>query len=273
MKTKFLLIFLLPLFFVISLRTIAQDFEVSPVMMTFKTDPGQTESKTLSVTNHANFQTTFSIDFADFTLDIYGKKIASAKNSTRNSCTEMITPDETHFTLNPNESREIKISMSPPQGDYNARWAMMYVQTVSEQKTFHADKSAARTGLNVRGRIAVQIYRTAKVNIVSKVKINDLEEKIEMKDKLRVFRALLENEGTVISMCKVTFIASNLETAEETEFDPITLNVFPGYPREIEFTLPDVLPSGEYSFVALLDYGDVTTLSGTRMKKKLIIIK
>ncbi len=273
MKTKLILIISSLLIFLITYESIAQDFEVSPVMMVFKTDPGQTESKMLNITNHANFQTTFSIDFADFTLDINGKKITSPKNSTKNSCTDMITPDETHFTLNPNESREIKISMSPPQGDYNARWAMMYVQTVSEQKTFNADKAAARTGLNVTGRIAVQIFRTAVSNLVSKVKIGNLEEKIETENNLRVFKALLENEGTSISKCKVTFVASNLETAEETEFDPITLDVYPGYPREIEFTLPDVLPSGEYSFVALLDYGDVSTLSGTRMKKKLIIIK
>ena len=80
-----------------------------------------------------------------------------------------------------------------------------------------------------------------------------------------------KHRGKNIAQCKVTFIASNLNTAEEFEFDPIFFASYPGFPHEVKFKLPNTLPEGKYSLAALLDYGKDLTIEGIRLNKILII--
>ena len=256
----------------VKLTLFSQDFEVAPVSMNFIIDPGETASKLLSVKNHANFKTTFSIDFADFTMSSDGERIISAKNSTKNSCADWITVDETYVALAPNESKQLKITMTPPDGNYSSRWTIMYIHNVKEKTAFNADKKTTKAGITMSGRIGVNIYRTPKTRIKHAVTIKNLEETEQVSTK-RNFTATAKNNGNAITKCKVTFIAANLKTAKETEFAPLTFKIFPGSERNVKFSLPDILPAGEYSLVALLDFGNKKTLSGTRLNKKLIIIK
>ena len=249
----------------------AQDFEVSPVKMYFTVDPGESQSEVLSITNHSNFKTPFTITFEDFVVDINGNKQSMKRNSSKSSCTEWITPEKTFFDINPNEQIPIKITMQAPEDDYTARWAVMYIQTARVQTGFDADKELSAS-VSLTGRIAVQIYRLPVTNYETKMNIKHLQEVDDSESKDRIFTAFVENTGAAITKCKVIFIASDLNSGEEFEFDPILIESFPGYPREVKFTLPETLPSGKYSLVALLDYGIKTTIKGTRLKETLVIL-
>ncbi len=264
--------FLLSVFILfLSLQVKSQDFEVAPVKINFKVDPEDSQTKVLSVKNHSNFRTSFMITFADFVIDKYGNKQAIERNSSKTSCTEWITPEKTFFDINPNEQVLIKITMQPPVDDYSTRWALMYVQTVHEKTSFDVDQGFG-AGVRVSGRISVEVYRDPVVNLKPKLKIKDLREVSSIDTLNRYFIADVINQGKNIAKCKVTFIASNLGTAEEFEFEPIYFESFPGFQREVKFKLPNTLPAGKYSFVALLDYGKDITIEGTRLNKPLIIL-
>ena len=250
----------------------AQDFEVSPVKMYFMIDPGESQSKVLSITNHSNFKTPFTITFEDFVLDINGNKQPMKRNTSKSSCTEWITPEKNFFDINPNEQVQIKITMQAPEDDNIARWAMMYIQTARVQTGFDVDKDLSAS-VSMTGRIAIQIFRLPVTDFETKMTIKYLQE-LESNDpesKDRIFTALVENTGAAISKCKVIFIASDLNSGEEFEFNPILFESYPGYPREVKFTLPESLPPGKYSLVALLDYGINSTIKGTRLNETLII--
>ncbi len=255
----------------LSLQVKSQDFEVAPVKINFKVDPEDSQTKVLSVKNHSNFRTSFMITFADFVIDKYGNKQAIERNSSKTSCAEWITPEKTFFDINPNEQVLIKITMQPPVDDYSTRWALMYVQTVHEKTSFDVDRGFG-AGVRVSGRISVEVYRAPVVNLKPKLKIKDLREVSSIDTLNRYFVADVINQGKNIAKCKVTFIASNLGTAEEFEFEPIYFESFPGFQREVKFKLPDTLPAGKYSFVALLDYGKDITIEGTRLNKPLMIL-
>lgn len=260
-------------FFIIcfSQALLAQDFEVSPVIMEFTVDPGESQVKMLSIKNHSNFKTPFTITFADFGIDIDGKKQVMKRNSSSNSCSEWITPEKTFFDINPNEQIDLKITMEAPSDDNQDRWAIMYIQTVKVKSSFDVDKGLG-AGVHLSGRISVQIFRNSVSEITPKVSIKYLKEVNEPDSEDRKFSVFVENEGSTIANCTVMFIASDLSTGEEFEFDQILIESFPGYPREVEFVLPETLPQGEYSLVALLDYGINTTIKGTRLKETLIIL-
>ncbi len=260
-----LILFLLPI------KVLSQDFEVAPVKMYFKVDPEESQTKVLSIKNHSNFKTSFTITLADFVIDKNGVKQAIERNSSKTSCTEWITPEQTFFDINPNEQKQIKIMMQPPVGDYTTRWAMMYIQTVKEKTSFDVDEGLG-AGVRISGRIAVEIYRDPVVALTPKLKIKDLRETFDADSIHRYFIADVINIGKNIAKCKVMFIASNLNTAEEFEFDPIYFDSYPGFPRETKFKLPNTLPPGKYSLTVLLDYGKDVTIEGTRLNKLLIIL-
>ena len=249
----------------------SQDFEVAPVKMNFKVDPEESQTKILSIKNHSNFRTSFTISFADFVIDKEGNKQAIERNSSKTSCTEWITPEQTFFDINPNEQVQVKITMLPPVDDYTTRWALMYIQTVTEKTSFDVDEGMG-AGVRLSGRIAVEIYRDPVLQLKSKLKIKDLREINNIDSTNRYFTADVLNTGKNIAKCKVNFIASDLNTAEEIEFDPIYFDSYPGFLREIKFKLPSTLPAGKYSLVALLDYGKDITIEGTRLNKSLIIL-
>ncbi len=249
----------------------SQDFEVAPVKMNFKVDPEESQTKILSIKNHSNFRTSFTISFADFVIDKDGKKQAIEKNSSKTSCTEWITPEKTFFDINPNEQVQVKITMQPPVDDYTTRWALMYIQTVTEKTSFDVDEGMG-AGVRISGRIAVEVYRDPVLRLTPKLKIKDLREVTEADSTHRYFIADIINSGKNIAKCKVSFIASDLNTAEQIEFEPIYFDSFPGFLREVKFKLPNTMPSGKYSLVALLDYGKDITIEGTRLNKPLIIL-
>lgn len=270
MNNKLLLLLLFFNTFTLIIKS--QDFEVAPVKMEFAVNPDESQTKLLSIKNHANFKTSFTISFADFIINKNGSKVAMKKNSTKTSCAEWITPEKTFFDINPNEQIQIKITMHPPADDYSTRWALMYIQTVKEQTSFDVDKSSVGAGITLSGRISVEVYRKPKTPITPNLTIKNLREKTNKETNNRTFIADIVNSGNNIANCKIMFIASDLNTAEEIEFDPIFLNSYPGTTREVQFTLPKTMPPGKYSFAALLDYGKTTTIKGTRLKETLLIL-
>ncbi len=267
-KIRFFFIILLSL--PLSLK--GQDFEVAPVKMKFSVDPEETQTKILTVKNHSNFRTSFTISFADYILDKNGNKEFINKNSTKTTCSEWMTPEKSFFDVNPNEQIEIKIAMQAPIDDYSTRWAVMYIQTVKEKTSFDVDKGMG-AGVKVSGRIAVDIVRESLVPAKPKLKIKDLREVAGKDSAHHHFLVDVLNVGESIAECKLVFIASNLNSAEEIEFEPIHFVSYPGFTREVKFDLLKALPTGKYSLIALLDYGKDITIEGARLKEPLLIVR
>ncbi len=268
---KYIGLFIL-IFFNINKNIYSQDFEVSPVIMEFTVDEGESQTKLLSVKNHSNFKTSFSVTFADFTVDVNGNKQIMKRNSSKNSCADWITIEKTFFEINPNEQINLKVTLESPAEDNTSRWAIMYIQTVKEQVSFDVDKSAIGAGINLSGRIAVHVFRKPVSDAKSDLTIKYLKENNSTDSIGRIFSAVIENKGQLIEKCKVTFIASDMTTAEEIRFDPIYLDSYPNCKRNVQFTLPKTMMPGKYELVALLDYGKATTIKGVRLKETLLVI-
>jgi hypothetical protein len=270
MKNHFIFILILILFYS---NIFSQDFEVAPVKIIFSVDPGSKQEKTLSIKNHSNIKQDFLITVEDYIVDKYGNKQSLPKNSTKNSAADWLSLSSSFFSINPNESVEVNVTMTPPGDNWATRWAYIYVQTTKERTAFNSDKKSTQTGVVLNGRIGIQVIRSAQVKFDPVGKISELKEIEENNIGNRVFTALVNNNGPTIFDAKITFLAADLNTAKEIEFTPIFVEVYPGFVREITFTLPDNLPAGEYSLAAILDYGSKLSLEGTRLQKKLIIIR
>ena len=256
-------LFILIIFLKIPL--IAQDFEVAPGIMNFYAEPGESKSLELTIINHGNTAQDFSILVKDFMVNKEGAMVMMPEGSTEHTLAKWISINPPFLTLNPNEQKQIIISIQAPVDDYTTRWAALLIRSVKEQTAALADKKV-ETGLMVSGQIVVQVYQSPRSNLNYKMKITGLTEVTTQKDTVRRFKALVDNIGDKITNCKVTLMANSFTDGEEFVLQKINFKMFPDQQREIELILPgNILPPGKYALAAILDYGRQSNLEGTQM--------
>ncbi|MEK6616684.1 MAG: hypothetical protein AABZ32_11355 [Bacteroidota bacterium] len=235
----------------------AQDFEVAPVKLVYTCEPGQIQTKTMSVRNHANQKQQFTLTIAD-------AKVDSGQKKNEKSCKDWLTINPSFFDINPNESAEIKVLMQAPPGHSETRWAMIYVSAAEEQTSLATDKQM-KTGIKVKPRIGVRVIQSPKSNTNYQATISGLKEITQQKDTVRAFQVNIKNTGDKVLDGKIYLVLSNLETAKEIKVKPVKASVYPGNSKTMKMNLPQNVPPGKYSLAAILDYGNNSTLEAVQM--------
>ncbi len=261
MKLIKLLIFIV--FCTISVH--AQDFEVSPALINFIADPGESKQVEVNVTNHSDKPTTFIITQGDFAFDEQGRQIVAHKDSIEHSISEWLSSEPNKLDILPNSSGRFVVTLTVPLDATRERWGNIFVETAVEQTAFSADKGL-KAGVNLSPRIAIVTTHKFKTREEGLAIIRNLAQvKTASKDSLMEFEAEVINDSQYILSCKVHLVASHIATGKKTQFPPISFNSFPGYKKLIHLKIPEKLPKGRYALAAILDYGSQTHLGGTQI--------
>lgn len=259
MRSKLLLL----LFIISSFFIQAQDFEVSPLNLFFNAEPGEVQTKFVIVKNHSSEMETFILSPADMVFSSFGKKSYTDAGSIKNSIADLVTISPIFFELQPNEEQEVSIGIQQPADEYGSKWGVVFVRVAQEQKTYTADKNLT-AGIGVTPQIAINVYQTPGTNKSFKATISNLVEITRESDSTRVFSVVVNNLEDIITSCKIYLIATDIETSEEHYFPETEYILYPKTSRKFELILPNMLPKGTYSLVAILDYGSKTNLEGTQ---------
>jgi P pilus assembly chaperone PapD len=235
-----------------------QDFEIAPAKLTYNCEPGQIETKMLTIRNHANQKQQFILVTADVKFDSIKKDAASK------SCKDWITINPPFLDINPNESKEVKVVMQVPPGESHTRGAMIYISATEEQTAFEADKQM-KSAVKVKPRIGVKVIQSPRSNTNYKGSISNLKEITQAKDTARIFQALVSNTGDKMIDGKIYLVLSNLETAKEIKQKPKKVSLFPGTSKTVTMYLSKAAPVGKYSVAAIFDYGNNATLEAVQM--------
>lgn len=263
MKRSFFTILLSFLIYFIN----AQDFEVSPLSMFFSSEPGESQTKYLLVKNHSSKMETFILSLSDYSINSKGEGSYEDAGSMKNSIADWVSFAPAFFELQPNEEKEIAVTMQQPTDEYGSKWGVIFVRTAYEQTAYGADKNVT-AGMNISARIAVNIYQTPGNNKSYSATIGNMSEISHRDDSIRTFNAIVNNLSDVITGCVVYLIATNINTGEEFYFEEMDLTMYPKTSRKIELYMDKKLPKGSYSLAAILDYGSRTNLEGTQMMIK-----
>jgi hypothetical protein len=243
----------------------AQDFEVSPVKIDFTAEPGQTQTIPLNILNHSSQKSTFIIQLGDFVINKEGAKINMPQGTTEHSLVNWMSINPPLIELNPNEAKQIMVSIQAPAGDYTTKWANIFVTNTIEQTASIADK-ALKTGVLVQGQILVRARQSPRSNINYKMKITNLSLETSLKDSVTVFSVNIDNMGDKITDCKVVLLGSNLNTAQEKKIDEINFESYPDSQLKIKLRMnKGFLQPGKYAMAAILDYGNKANLEGAQM--------
>jgi len=260
---KFTIFLLLGFFGTIHLM--AQNFEVAPVQLNFSTNPGETQTKVITIKNHGNQENSLVLSFKDYLIYKNGERRILSPGSSKNSIAEWVTLNPSYLEINPNQEQTVEVTLQAPNDDFTSKWGILNVTTAKEQTSFDADMELS-AGLNVYGRINVKLSYTPKGRNNTRVQISNLQEITETNDSLRKFTANIDNLGNTITDCKIYLIASNLQTMHEKKYKPVRIKAYPKSTRNVELKLPEnKLPSGTYSLSAILDYGSSKALEGTQI--------
>lgn len=243
---------------------IAQELEVSPGTLSFNTNPGSSQTQQITLRNKGNTEQSFVFNLNDWLADEEGEIKYFAPGTTARSCADWITVSPSLVTLQPNEQVRINVTMLVPNDNYSTRWGVLFIQSAVEQTGPKAVDKDMSLGVQLALRIAVTIYQSPESNKLFKGTIEGLTEKIN-DDNSRTFKSQVINLGDKILNCKVYYIISNLETAEEILSDPIDFSLLPDASKNIEYTLKEPLAAGRYSVAAILDYGYNEELEGVQL--------
>jgi len=252
------------LFFCITGRIYAQDFEVSPVLMKFNAEPGEIQSNQLNIVNHSNKKEKFIISLSDYMIDLEGNKKSVPAGSTPRSCANWITINPSFIELNPNERAKIEIMMRVPRDGFQSKWGMINVQAAREQTAISADKEMV-TGVVIVPRIVVLVQQSPKSNINYAGTISNLSEVTKPGDINRTFEVDVINTGDKVLEADVTLAVANIMTADEKTYKPEKITIYPDNIRKVLLTLPENLPPGQYVVAAFLDYGHRQPIEVTQM--------
>jgi len=264
MKRIFKLLFILSGCTLFPLHLMSQDFEVAPAKIYFEAEPGQSQSMPVSITNHSNHRQTYIVELSDFIVNKNGEHVTMPAASTEHSLVNWISVNPPLIELNPNESRQVIISIQAPAGDYSTKWANAYIKATNEQTAFNVDKST-QAGVQVSPQIEIQVHQSPKSNINYKLKITNLNESSFVGDSIRTFEVTVDNLGDKIAQCKLTLLAANLSTAKETIITNTSFSSYPDSQLLIKLQMKKILPPGKYALAAILDYGSKTNLEGAQL--------
>lgn len=252
------------LFLLFSGILFGQDFEVSPVLMSFNADPGEIQKQQINIINHSSVPQKYTFKAGDYIQDKDGQKKNVALGTNKRSCAEWLNINPSFVELNPNQSAKVEVLMAVPKNGFSARWCMIQVQSTKEQNGFDADKTL-HTGVNIVPRIIVLIKQTPRSSKNYQATISNLHEVTKAGDKERTFEATITNTGDNIIEANVTLNIANLQTTKEQKFTPVKATVYPDGIQIIKLTLPEAQAKGKYAVAAIMDYGHRQPLSGTQM--------
>jgi P pilus assembly chaperone PapD len=242
----------------------AQELEVSPGALSFTVNPGSSQTQQVTIKNKSTYEQSYVFNLSDWLLDQEGEIKYFPPGTTARSCADWITVSPSVVTLQPNESTRINITMLVPNDENSTKWSVLFINSAVEQVGPKAVDKEMKLGVQLALRIAVTIYQSPASNTLYKATIEGLTEEVE-ENNTRTYSSKVINLGDKILNCKVYFLISNLETAEEITSEPIEFSLLPEVTKDVEYTLDEPLAKGKYSVAAILDYGYNEELEGIQL--------
>lgn len=241
-----------------------QDFEVAPVLISFDANPGEVQTRTLTVRNHSNERQKFVLNLNDYIINENGAKQGVESGSTSRTMADWLTINPAFIELNPNESAEIQLSLSVPRNGFSTRWGMIPVELAKEQSASNVDKQLA-TGVLLIPRIVVLLQQSPRSNQNYKGTVSGLKEVTRSGEQFRSFEATVINQGDKVLDAKLYLAVANLETMEEEQMNPTNVTIYPDQSRNVKLTLNKTLSPGKYAIAYLMDYGHRSAIEGSQM--------
>ena len=250
------------LFLVISQAMFSQiGISVSPPRLYYNLNPGETGSQRVLVSNISSEHVmSLSITFGDWKYDNYGNNVMLPPDSLDFSCASWLSIGEgTYITLDPDENREVELSMSVPSGGNLSpvNTAMVYVTQMNAVDGVDADGAA----IKVNVRQGIKVYHNESSASIKKIDIVALSYDAENNGLLLGFNS----SGNIWANGTVNTSLFNRSTGEEIGLEETIFYTLPGDERTMLLPFGEDLDKGDYIATIIIDYGDDNALEAAEL--------
>lgn len=235
---------------------------VRPVTIDINTAPGSTDNKIILITNSLDVKKQFIVYTADWYRDTVGGHVYSEPSKDPRSCATWITPEKSFFELEPGETEELYIKVSPPADSFpnKMRWCMLFVETTQEKKV--KDTTGLTTTIASRFRVGVHIYLTPEGVTNKDIKLLQFQALADQKNKYRI---TCQNIGQTQLHCTSYLELSSLTDGSRIKLPVIEFPIFPDQIRYLDFIIPESTPKGKYTITGMIDAGEDVPLEAAQL--------
>ncbi len=225
---------------------------VSPPRSYFMLNEGETETKTILISNPSKTSTLeLVVSFNDWEYDQKGNNVIKNSGELETSCANWLTvlPDS-YFILGPGASYELQLQMNVPEqiGNQQAHTSMMYITQINSEDAINEQGANIKISL----RTGVKIYHRKPVPRNTSVEPVDYKYLSEQ----NILELTFINDGNVWADGTINHLLINQNTGKEIQLDEQVFYSMPDDTRVIQIELPKKLESGSYIVSTIFNTGD-----------------
>lgn len=242
--------------------TEAQKISTSPTRINYKVTPGGSGRSRITVANNSTDKQGFQVTFGDFSASITGKSQFSKEGTEDRSCASWLTATPAVFELEPGETQDIQVLIDVP-GDSSAliaRWAVAYVQLTAPENDGRGSGEGLKVQVNQSYRFGVYLFQTPPSATDSKGEISGLNYENDS------FTIQMKNAGETFLRCNSYIELTSLSTGQTKRITTRGFTMLPALSRNTSFKIPQDMPPGRYSVLAVMDYGNRDEVEAAEME-------
>lgn len=245
---------------------------VAPSNVRFRTKPGNTETKYVTITNDTKKAEKFKISFADYDMNNGGAVTQlPAGQKHEYGLSKYITATPSFVELKAGEAKKIAVTINIPDepAAYKAAWCIMMIDQASERKYITPpsnEKDNVVMGVIPVFGFGVYIFQNPPNVKLNKVEITKFNFSYDKENRFVYITS--RNVGDGLGFCKAYVEINNLNTGYKEKMFIKQFTIFPGMERVLDFQLPGSLAKGNYVATAVLDFGSEEEVEAAELEFK-----
>lgn len=244
------------LFFLSIYYSYAQRISLQPSILDFHLSTSATQAQSISISNLSDKKIAFQAYLADWLRDSTGSHQYFRPDTLSRSCASWVRLNKNFVEIEPGKTEELIVQLQAPGATEKLnqmKWAMLFLQSSEEQNADSRKNEQLQTQVKELIRIGVHIYQTPPT--VNKRAAKAISFKPAGNEK-KTYEFTMQNVGDVMLQSKAHIELTNVQNGKEYKLDKIEFPVFPEGVRKVKFAIPDTIPAGKYSALAILDIGE-----------------
>ena len=242
-------------------NTYAQGVSVDNGRLFFDKLPGERDSRDIVLTNPTNEKIIFQLSFQDWVRDTFGIKLYNEPGTLNHSCADWASVNQTSIELPPMSEKTIIVEMKPPSditpadGVHNA---MLFIRQIKDPYNRVATDGNLKSSINATFQIGVHLYYIHPSLQQKELAIKGFQFDDQTNENNRKFLIKLENVGETVVDGNIKLELTHSDSGVEYRpFDnhPVAVAFMPNDVRYVRLDLPNDLPAGKYSALAIVDIG------------------
>ncbi|MBC8415262.1 MAG: hypothetical protein H8E11_02410 [Candidatus Cloacimonetes bacterium] len=229
----------------------------------FKVKGGESETAIINITNQREKLIILAIENQDFCRDSLGNLVGLDVGMLNRGCSKFLTVSPSKINLEPGEKTTLRITIEMPDSSDGTYWSRLAINEVSENYSIEEDHGGGRiVKIFLEYCWEIYIYETVPESEICEGEIAGAEITFSDEGK-RDIELDFKNTGNIILIGCNGYIEIRDELGETVETLTINeFNVYPDAKRIITTEMPNTLKPGEYSALAVIDFGGDHLVAG-----------